>query len=179
MDEWALRAADDWVLRAARGDAAAFGLLVRRHQSQVRGFLLRVTGGRHALADDLAQETFLEAWSKIAQFRGEGPFAGWLIGIAWSRVLMDARRKKLLPLDGVEEPSADPSHGHMAKLDLEKAFRHLHPPERAALTACHALGFSHDEAARILKMPLGTLKSHIARGREKLHGLLQGWEKVP
>src|SRR5262249_52354779 len=80
-------AMDEWALRASKGDAAAFGFLVRRHQGQVRGFLLRVTGGRHALADDLAQETFLEAWAKIAQFRGQGSFAGWLLGIAWSRVL--------------------------------------------------------------------------------------------
>ena len=179
MDEAALSAADDWALRAARGDAASFGLLVRRHQSQVRGFLLRVTGGRHALADDLAQETFLEAWNKIAQFRGEGSFAGWLLGIAWSRVLMDARRRKLSSLAGMDEPSADPSFDHMARLDLEKAFARLSEPERAALTTCYTLGFSNDEAARMLKMPLGTLKSHIARGREKLHGLLQGWEKVP
>ena len=165
--------------RAALGDVAAFGLLVRRHQSQLRGFLLRVTGGRHALADDLAQETFLEAWRKIAQFRGQGSFAGWLLGIAWSRHLMDARRRKLHPLDGAAEPSADPSLAHMAKLDLEKAFQLLSPPERAALTACYTLGFAHEEAARILRMPLGTLKSHVARGREKLHGFLQAWEKSP
>lgn len=90
---------------------------------------------------------------------------------------MESRRPKLSPLDETGEPSADPSLGHMAKLDLEKAFARLAPAERAALTACYALGFAHEEAARILQMPLGTLKSHVARGREKLHGLLQGWEK--
>jgi RNA polymerase sigma factor (sigma-70 family) len=165
--------------RAAMGDAVSFGSLVRLHQSQVRGFLLRVTGGRHALADDLAQETFLEAWRKIAQFRGEGSFAGWLFGIAWSRFLMDARRRKLEPLDATGEASADPSLARIAKLDLEKAFARLAPAERAALTACYTLGFAHEEAARILQMPLGTLKSHVARGREKLQRLLQGWEKSP
>jgi RNA polymerase sigma factor (sigma-70 family) len=163
--------------RAAAGDVASFDLLVRRYQSQLRGFLLRVTSGRHALADDLAQETFLEAWRKIAQYRGDGSFAGWLLGIAWSRHLMDARRRKLAPLEEVAEPSADPSLSHMARLDLEKAFQRLTPAERAALTACYTLGFAHEEAARILRMPLGTLKSHVARGREKLHGLLQAWEK--
>ena len=49
-------------LKAAAGDAAAFGVLVRQHQSKLRGFLLRMTKGNHALADDLAQETFLEAF---------------------------------------------------------------------------------------------------------------------
>ena len=167
------------VRRAAMGDAAAFSLLVRQHQSRVRGFLLRVTGGRHALADDLAQETFLEAWRKTKQFRGEGSFAGWLLGIAWSRFLMDARRRKEDIPGELPEPSSDPSQDTMARLDLEKAFTQLSPAERAALTTCYALGFSHEEAAALLRMPLGTLKSHIARGREKLQGILQDCEKSP
>ena len=118
--------------RAATGDAAAFGLLVRQHQSRLRGFLLRVTAGRHALADDLAQETFLEAWRKIAQFRGDGSFAGWLMGIAWSRFLMDARRRKDDMPEDMPEPCRDPGQDTMARIDLEKAFRHLAPPESAA-----------------------------------------------
>jgi len=158
--------------RAAAGDAAAFGLLVRLHQSQLRAFLLRLTGGRHALADDLAQDTFLEAWRKIAQFRGDGPFAGWLMRIAWSRCLMEARRRKLEPLSDAQAPSQDPRDGHIDRLDLESAMARLALPERAALTVCYALGYSHGEAARILNMPLGTLKSHVLRGREKLQLLM-------
>jgi len=161
------------VQRAAAGDAAAFDSLVRLHQSQLRGFLLRLTAGRHALADDLAQETFLEAWRKIAQFRGDGAFAGWLLRIAWSRYLMEARRRKLEPLGEDGDPSHDPRGAHAIRLDLESAMARLAPPERAALTACYALGFSHPEAARILNMPLGTLKSHVLRGREKLQALMQ------
>ncbi len=68
---------------AAAGDAAAFNALVREHQSKVRGFLRRLTRGDAALADDLGQETFLEAWRKIAQYRGDGSFSGWLCGITW------------------------------------------------------------------------------------------------
>jgi RNA polymerase sigma-70 factor (ECF subfamily) len=92
---------------------------------------------------------------------------------------MDARRRKLEPLDAVGEPSPDPSVAHMAKLDIEKAIARLAPAERVALTACYTLGFAHEEAARILQMPLGTLKSHVARGREKMQSHLQGWEKSP
>jgi RNA polymerase sigma-70 factor (ECF subfamily) len=160
------------IARAAAGDAAAFGLLVRLHQSHVRGFLLRATGGRHALADDLAQETFLDAWRKIAQFRGEGAFVGWLLRIAWSRYLMDARRRKLESLAEDDGGSVDPRDGHVDRMDLERAMARLSPPERAALTTCFALGFSHSEAAEILNMPLGTLKSHVLRGREKLQALM-------
>lgn len=158
---------------AARGDRAAFEGLVREHQSRLRGFLRRLTKGNTALADDLAQESFLEAWRKLAQFRMEGSFAGWLLRIAWTRFLMEVRRRKLEPLDetdeaeiAVETPDPD-SH-----LDLESAMRRLSPGERAGLTLCYAQGFSNEDAAAILDMPLGTLKSHIARGRAKLKALL-------
>jgi RNA polymerase sigma-70 factor (ECF subfamily) len=162
---------------AAAGDAAAFGVLVRQHQGKLRGFLLRMTRGNHALADDLAQETFLEAFRKIAQF-GQGSFFGWLCAIAYSRYLMEARKRKLESLDETEDIAADlpePETASAAKLDLEKAMVQLAPAQRAALTLCFALGFSNEEAAAALSIPLGTLKSHVNRGREKLAGLLGVW----
>ena len=64
----------EFIRRAAEGDANAFAALVRMHQSRLRGFLRRMTRGDHALADDLAQETFLGAHRKIASYRGEGSF---------------------------------------------------------------------------------------------------------
>jgi RNA polymerase sigma factor (sigma-70 family) len=157
---------------AAAGDAAAFGVLVRQHQSRLRGFLLRMTRGDGALADDLAQETFLEAFRKIAQF-GEGSFFGWLCAIAWSRFLMEARKRKLEPLDETmadDAPAAE--HASQMRLDLEKAFALLMPVQRAALTLCFAFGLSNQEAAAALNLPLGTLKSHINRGRSRLAALL-------
>jgi len=153
-------------------DPAAFSALVRQHQSALRGFLRRLTRGDHALADDLAQETFLEAWRKLAQFRG-GSFAAWLYAIAWSRFLMAARKRKLEPLDDEDAAFVLPEGASIAKLDLEKALALLRAPERAALTLCFALGMPHEEAAVTLAMPLGTLKSHVARGREKLKTLLE------
>jgi RNA polymerase sigma factor (sigma-70 family) len=162
---------------AAAGDAAAFGVLVRQHQSKLRGFLLRMTKGNHALADDLAQETFLEAFRKIAQF-GQGSFFGWLCAIGYSRYLMEARKRKLESLDETEDIAADvpePETASAARLDLEKAMACLAPAQRAALTLCFALGFSNEEAAAALSIPLGTLKSHVNRGREKLAGLLGVW----
>jgi RNA polymerase sigma-70 factor (ECF subfamily) len=164
---------DGLVRRAAQGDAAAFAQLVRQHQSRLRGFLRRLAKGDASLADDLAQESFLEAWRKLAQFRGEGPFAGWLLRIAWTRYLMEARRRKLEPLEEMDEPRAAPESPNVeTRLDLESAMRKLSPGERAGLTLCYAQGFSNDEAASILDMPAGTLKSHIARGRAKLKALL-------
>jgi RNA polymerase sigma-70 factor (ECF subfamily) len=158
---------------AANGDVAAFGALVRLHQSKLRGFVLRLTAGNHALADDLSQETFLEAYRKIGRYRGEGTFIGWLYAIAYSRFLMERRRRKMESLDEAEDLAA-PDAGSLEKIDLERAMARLVPAERAALTLCHAIGYSNEEAAEILNLPLGTLKSHVLRGREKLRTLLSG-----
>ena len=158
--------------RAATGDDAAFGFLVRQHQSPLRGYLRRLTRGNHALADDLAQETFLEAHRKLAQFTGKGSFSGWLYAIAWSRFLMETRKRKLEPLDDMDERIAQECDPGL-KLNLEKALALLRPPQRSALTLCFALGIPHEEAAEVMKVPLGSLKSHIARGREKLKTLLK------
>jgi len=160
------------IAKAAAGEASAFDLLVRQNQSMLRGFLRRLTRGDHALADDLAQETFLEAWRKIAQFRGDGAFGGWLTRIGWSRFLMEARKRKPELLEDLPEAATETSPD--AKLDLESAMRRISAAERAALTLCYALGHSQEEAADILDMPLGTVKSHVLRGREKLRALLGG-----
>lgn len=158
------------IARAAAGDSAAFALLVRQNQSPLRGFLRRLTRADHALADDLAQETMLEAWRKLPQFRNEGSFAGWLNRIAWSRFLMEARKRKPELLENLPEQAIETSPD--AKLDLERAMAKLSANERATLTLCFALGHSNEEASAILGLPLGTVKSHILRGRDKLARLL-------
>ncbi len=161
------------ILRATSRDVAAFSQLARQHQSQVRGLLLRLTRGNHARADDLAQETFLEAWRAIGNFRGESQFSTWLYRIAYSRFLMSARKRK--PDEQLDDWQGEAPSGEgaaLARIDLERAFAKLSPPESAALTLCFALGLSNTEAAEALDMPLGTLKSHVLRGREKLKSLL-------
>jgi RNA polymerase sigma-70 factor (ECF subfamily) len=165
----------DLVERAMARDVAAFGALARLHQSNVRGLLLRLARGNHALADDLAQETFLEAWRGIGNFRGDSAFATWLYRIAYSRFLMHARKRKPDdPLDDWQGESPSGESATLARVDLERAFAKLSPAESAALTLCFAFGLSNTEAAETLDMPLGTLKSHVLRGREKLKSLLGG-----
>lgn len=167
----------DLVARATAGDMSAFAHLVRLHQSRVRGFLRRLARGDGATADDLAQETFLEAFRKISDYRGDGSFAGWLSRIAYSRFLMELRkRKSTRPLENPDEDGIDDARGMDAKMDLERAFARLSVAERAALTLHFALGHSHEETASVMGAPLGTVKSLIARGREKLKGLLVGWD---
>lgn len=163
--------------RGAAGDGTPFRGVVEQHQSAVRGFLLRLTRGDAALADDLAQDSFVEAWRKRAQFRGHGSFRGWLLKIAHSRFLMEARRRRLEPLDeAADAPSPDGGLGPDLRFDLERGMARLAAGERAALTLCYALEYSNEEAAEILGMPVGTVKSHILRGRKKLLAML---ESVP
>ena len=162
---------------AAKGDVAAFAELVRMHQGKLRAFLRRMTRGDPALADDLAQDTFLEAYRKIGQFRGEGTFASWLTQIGYSRYLMHVRRHKLELLDEMSEPAHETESALHTKLDLETALAKVHPAKRAALTLCFAEGYSHEEAAKIMSIPLGTLKSHVLRGREEVRAMLTSWKE--
>jgi RNA polymerase sigma-70 factor, ECF subfamily len=163
----------------ADGDRHAFGELVRRHQSAIRTLLRRLCAGDAARADDLAQEAFLRAHRKLASYRGEARFSTWLHRVAWNTFLSEARRLPP-PAAGAEErpaPDPTPDAGHAraeARIDLARAFAVLREEERAALALAYGQDLSHEEAADILGWPLGTLKTHVARGKEKLRRHLQG-----
>jgi RNA polymerase sigma-70 factor, ECF subfamily len=159
-------------------DQHAFGELVRRHQSPVRGLLRQLTRTDAALADDLAQQTFLRAYKNIRSFRGEARFSTWLYRIAYNCFREDARRRK--ELVGIDEEQlqtqhdpqiADPALRH----DLMHALSSLPLNERSAILLCCQNGLSHDEAARVLDIPLGTVKTNVLRGREKLKRMLADW----
>jgi RNA polymerase sigma-70 factor (ECF subfamily) len=154
----------------AHEDHNAFGELVRRNQSPVRAFLTRMTRGDSHLADDLAQETFLKAWQKLYTFRGTAKFSTWLFGIAVNEFRGAARKRKELALDDVENLPEEPAAGVHPELhlDLTEALKLLNSNERAAVLLCCQNGLSHEEAAQVLDCPLGTVKTNISRGKEKL-----------
>jgi len=165
-----------WVQGARAGSADAFGRLVQMHQQALRAFLRRLCGNA-ADADDLAQEAFVFAWEHIARFDPARPFRPWLFGIAWRKFRERKRswlrliRRETRAAEDVETVyQADPG----LKLDLEKAAAGLPAEQRAALLLCLACEFSHSEAAEALALPLGTVKSHVARGRKKLIAALEG-----
>jgi RNA polymerase sigma-70 factor (ECF subfamily) len=153
-------------------DQNAFGELVRRHQSPVRAFLTKMTHGDSHLADDLAQETFLKAWKKLKTFRGEARFSTWLFGIAYNEFRGEARRRKELALEDIaempEETEPMLSSGAHLRMDLTEALKALTSAERATIVLCCQNGLSHEEAAQVLECPLGTVKTNVLRGREKL-----------
>ena len=153
----------------SREDQNAFAELVRRYQSPVRGFLSRMTGDAH-LSDDLAQETFLKIWQKLHTYRGGAKFSTWLFSIALNEFRTAARRRKeLTVLDEAEEPAEEPvPAADGIRLDLTEAIKRLNSNERAAIVLCCQNGLSHEEAAQVLDCPLGTVKTNVLRGREKL-----------
>jgi RNA polymerase sigma-70 factor (ECF subfamily) len=151
-------------------DSNAFCELVRRYQSPVRGFLIRMAQGDAHTADDLAQETFLKAWQKLRSFRGEARFSTWLFGIALNEFRNECRRHRKWnwEQDGVEVEEAAPGHHVHLNMDLNEAMKMLAHAERAAIILCCQNGLSHEEAAQVLDCPLGTVKTNILRGKEKL-----------
>ena len=162
------------ILAAQRGSPDAFARLVARHQQAVRGFLRRLSG-THADADDLAQETFVTAWSRIGAFRRDASLRAWLCGMAYRKWLTHRRsevRRWSRDVAAVGAASESPGPAHDAGLDASRALSALPPEQRAAVALCLAAEFSHAEAAMALGLPLGTVKSHVARGRAKLIELL-------
>lgn len=160
-------------------DHHAFAELVRRHQSAVRGLQRNLARGDEALADDLAQETFVRAYKNIRSFRGEAKFSTWLYRIGYNCFREWARkRREYVGVDEARlEAEQDPSTVDAAlRHDLAHALQSLPLHERTAVVLCCQNGLSHDEAARVLDIPLGTLKTNVLRGREKLKKLLSAWE---
>ncbi|MBO9557994.1 MAG: RNA polymerase sigma factor [Caulobacter sp.] len=163
------------LVRAARGGSQpAFARLVAAHERALRGFLRKSGFGD---ADDIAQEAFLAAWSGLGRLRDDEGFRAWLFGIAWRKALdhsrsarRAARRDEAWREDQAEEAprQADPAD----RMALEAALADLPPDQRACVTLCLGQGWSHGEAAEVLNLPLGTVKSHVNRGRERLLSVL-------
>ena len=160
-------------------DHAAFGELVHRHQSAVRRFLRHLTGGDAALADDLAQETFVQAYRSLARFHGGSAFPTWLMGIAHNHWRNARRRERTVPMSAEHlaalEPSPSPASLSDLTQDLAQAMRTLTADEQAAFHLCYQQGLSHSEIAGVLQWPLGTVKTHLNRGKDKLRPLLASW----
>jgi len=159
-------------------DQHAFGELVRRHQSSVRGLLRHLTRTDVALADDLSQETFLRAYKNIRSFRGEARFSTWLYRIAYNCFREDRRRRKEFvgideqQLRAEQDPQvSDPGLKH----DLMHSLSLLPLHERSAVLLCCQNGLSHDEAARVLDIPRVTMKTNCLRGSAKRKRTLAAW----
>jgi RNA polymerase sigma factor (sigma-70 family) len=155
---------------SAAGDRDAYGELVRRHARFVRD-LLRRMGADHPLADDLAQDAFIEALHSLPTYRLEAPFPAWIRTVA-ARLYIRRRQKDARMVITAEPLGDDPGDAEAAssndRLDLDAALKTLSPAERLCVTLCHGAGLRQDEISDALGVPLGTVKSHVTRGLKKL-----------
>jgi RNA polymerase sigma-70 factor (ECF subfamily) len=165
-------------VRAARdGEVGAFEALYREHVGRVYGLCLRMTGSAHE-AESLTQETFVRAWQRLADFRGESAFGTWLHHVAVS-VVLTSRRATLRRLRRVETTDdlarvdgPDPvRNAPDARVDLDRAIAHLPEGARLVFVLFDIEGYSHAEIARELGIAENTSKAQLHRAR----GLLQGW----
>ena len=154
----------------ANQDAKAFGELVRRHQSQIRNFLRKLTRDKE-LADDLAQDSFMHAWDKMHTYTGRGAFVGWLLKVAYTTFLQSKRKSNrygeiLQQVGEQRESSVMPVSEEIT--DLDRFMAVLTEEERAVMIMSYACGMSHREISESADLPVGTVKSIIFRGREKI-----------
>lgn len=160
-------------LAVASQDTTAFGELIRRHQSQVRNFLRKLTSDVSA-ADDLAQDCFLHAWDKLQTFSGRGSFIGWLLKVAYTTFLQSKRKSKRYAevLDEAGYVAQMESRSYTQNSDevsdLDKLLAVLTQEERAIMVMSYACGLSHREIGEATGLPVGTIKSVIFRGKEKI-----------
>ena len=159
-----------------------FADVVRAHQGIVRGFLRRLCDA-DATADDLAQETFLKAKRALPGWRGDGSLASWLLRIAYREFLSFKRSRagRTTLIDVVDEvdDGSQRRTDRTLERDVRRALAALSDDERACIAACFFDELTHEEAAAALELPLGTVKSHIARAREKLRGPLAAYAPPP
>ena len=148
------------------------------HQGKIRSFLVRLCK-QHDIADDLAQETFITAFRKLQSYQGTGSFSGWLFRIAYNCFLQHCRslnRRTEITEEYIKQIEVlTDSYDSISseQIDMEQAIAQLKQDEIAAISLCHSFGYSHQEVSDILKMPLGTVKSNISRGKTRLRKLLK------
>ncbi len=162
---------------ARAGDGEAFAELVRRYQSGIRNFLRRCSRDV-TLADDLAQQTFLSAWTGIRGLKDARAFGGWLKRIAVSVWLQHLRKNDVLfQSDDLPEDTRAMATTPEAAMDLDAALTTLHEPVRLSIILSYQEGMSHGEIAATTGIPLGTVKSHIRRGTARLKSILQDYSE--
>ncbi len=168
---------------ARSGDRDAFADLVRRRQSWIRN-LMRRWCADPTLADDLAQQVFLQAWRRIDQLDQADKFAAWLKRLAvniWLQHLRknDALRSAEEYSDKTDATGPPPQAVGGMAVDLDRALATLSAPARLCLVLSYSEGMTNGEIATLTGLALGTVKSHIRRGTQRLRELLSAYQEPP
>lgn len=170
---------EDLLARHVKGDPDAFGELVRRHRDRLWAVALRTLGDREEAADAV-QDAFVSAYRKAGSFRGEAAVTTWLHRIVVNACLDRMRRKSVRPVADDELIEAaerdvqlpDQTLEREVSMEVSAALKMLPADQRAALVLVDMMGYSVDDAAQVLQVPSGTVKSRCARGRAKLAPIL-------
>lgn len=163
------------VALAMNGDDAAFSELVRRRQTAIRNLFRRMTRDP-ALADDLAQQAFVAAWKSIRTLKSPSAFGAWLRKLAVNCWLQQARLKKHeVALDEARAAEGQWVSTATERLDLDGALARLPQEARLCVVLAYSEGMSHAEISESTAIPLGTVKSHIARGAARLREILHAY----
>lgn len=169
------------IRQTLNGSARAFSQLVHLYQGDLRIFLRRIMP-QSSIIDDVAQEAFLNAYKNLSKFKFESSFKTWLFRIAYNQAQNEIRRHKINNsgenLDLLTDKAPDPSRIYEAKKEVEKMLSILTVEQRKVLSLSFGSGFSHEEISNILDMPLGTVKSHALRGKEKALEFLHQSDKM-
>ena len=156
-------------------DRKSFDLLVKKYQSPIRGFFLRQTLGDAQLSDDLAQDTFVKAYTHLASFKGAASFSTWLYRIAYN-VWYDYTRSHKVTQD-IDTPAVARQNAQGAnaslKMDLLNALKILSDNERTCITLQLMEGLPIDKIVEVTGLAQGTVKSHLSRGKQKLASYLK------
>lgn len=153
----------------------AFDELVKKYQSPIRRFFLNLTCGDSELSDDLAQDTFIKAYTNIASFKNLSSFSTWLYRIAYNIFYDYIRsRKETNDLDAreVDAISSVEQDNLGQKMDVYQSLKTLKEIERTCITLFYMEDVSIEKIAGITGCPVGTVKSHLSRGKEKLANYL-------
>ena len=166
---------EELVRRSVAGDAGAFASLVRRHETRVFSVCLRVLGNRDDAAD-AAQDAFLTAFRKLGQFRGEARFTTWMHRVtvnACYDLLRKQRRQPMLRLATQDDEPlpelgpAQPDHADeiVGTHDAAAALALVPEEFRVALVLADVEDLPYEQIAKVLDVPIGTVKSRVHRGR--------------
>ena len=158
------------------GNKRAFDTLVKKYQSPVRRFFLHQTLGDEELSDDLAQETFIKAYTHLASFKNLSNFSTWLFRIAYNIFYDYIRNRK--ETSGLEDWEVDATYQTEQRrigeeMDIYRGLSLLKETERTCITLRYMEDLPVDKIASITGMPSGTVKSHLSRGKEKLANFLK------
>jgi RNA polymerase sigma-70 factor (ECF subfamily) len=155
--------------RAGSGDVAAFAQLVERYRAPLIGYVYGLTGRRED-SEELAQEAFCRVWEKLPTLRRPDRLVGWLYRIAHNLAVSASRRPSLASLTA--EPPAGGEGRADPAADVHRAVADLPEDHRVVVSLRHFGGMSHEEIARALNIPAGTVRSRLSRAYDRLRPLL-------